>query len=125
MIFLIAVFLMKALVVLSISYIPFLSAFAFLIFSIFEGKDPRYEIVVVLFIFPLVMNVTQALLTDSIIKEDRTRISNGSIDLDDESLDSVQSLERLVRSTPRPWTYYILELFGRKANYLPLDTSPP
>lgn len=64
--FLIAVFSMKFIVIHLIASLTFLTSLLHPILDPYEGS--RTQIVVVLFIFPLVMNVIQAWLTDRVIK---------------------------------------------------------
>lgn len=60
----------KFTVVLMLEYIPFLGRFAEWLLSplVREGNDTKAQVVVVMLLFPMTMNVIQALLIDSVIK---------------------------------------------------------
>lgn len=69
LVFLSGLVLMKLLVVLILTMFPIILALGQFFLSPFERlEDPRYQVVVVMLLVPLVMNVVQFWLTDHIIK---------------------------------------------------------
>ena len=105
----------KLLVVIALILFPFLNSVALSILAFFKGSAEG-QIVFTMFVFPLIMNVIQALLTDRIIKgrvrdvetgnqtgirdnEDNVTASNESIS--DEERPLVQSIEDAGESSPQ------------------------
>ncbi|KAJ3371953.1 hypothetical protein HDU91_004727 [Kappamyces sp. JEL0680] len=68
--FLFSWFWVKAIIVLALLLFPFFTNIAAWLLSPLE-QDERAQIVVVMFLFPLMMNIVQAWLTDRIIKGKR------------------------------------------------------
>ncbi|KAJ8324677.1 hypothetical protein BDV3_004904 [Batrachochytrium dendrobatidis] len=69
--FITAWFFVKLLVVISLELFPFLGIFGKWVLSPLTAiGDPRFQIVVVMLIFPLIMNIVQAWLIDMVIKGD-------------------------------------------------------
>ncbi|KAI8914174.1 vacuolar membrane protein-domain-containing protein [Gorgonomyces haynaldii] len=85
LIFLLAWVFVKLIVVLSIHNISFLIVFAEWILR--PLTEQRTQVIVVLFLFPLVMNIIQAWLTDTVIKGYPSQLSRQS------SVDSVPSVD--------------------------------
>jgi hypothetical protein len=100
----------------------FLPMFAQWVLSFFQNGEKRLQIIVVLFIFPLVMNIVQAWLTDVIIKNKmrvRLPLQDAS---DQESVRSEVSFEALVQDDSVSWTDFVRGLF-RSTKYSPVRSA--
>ncbi|KAJ1343074.1 hypothetical protein BSLG_002100 [Batrachochytrium salamandrivorans] len=77
-IFITAWFFVKLLVVLALSVFPFFGTFGEWVLSPLAAiGDPRFQIVFVMLIFPLIMNIVQAWLIDMVIKGDSSQLRPG------------------------------------------------
>jgi STIMATE family len=116
--YLIAVFVMKYIVIALIATFHFLITWGHWLLDPLQGT--REQIVVVLFIIPLVMNIIQAWMTDVVIKASAVR-SESEADLLtlETNFDNVVGLEEDSEEEQRPdsetsWTRTLIRLMFRR-----------
>ena len=74
--FITAWFFVKLTVQIALTTFPFFAQFAQWLLSPLEKGDSRVQVIVVMLIFPLIMNVVQAWLIDMVIKGKSTEIES-------------------------------------------------
>ncbi|KAJ3311948.1 hypothetical protein HDV04_003557 [Boothiomyces sp. JEL0838] len=105
--FLIAWFFVKLIVTISLVLVPIFGIIATWILS--PLQDERYQVIFVMFIFPLIMNIVQAWLIDKVIKG---KVGYIQVETEDEEF-SPDSESPLPAAPPPSLAVRVARLFGR------------